>query len=563
MATQILILNMNRIGDLVQTVPLLDRLRKECPDCAIDLVVNRPCTPMAKLLPGVRQVIPDDMHAQLGHVPEGTDHSALKHTVMCWAEPFRTVRYDRVINLTFTRRSGWLAAALGVADTRGVVMTPAGTSVVRNPWFAYVADILQYRRVNRFNLVDLFALGGSGHGPSTPLHLSIPHSAENWARVEFPKNESGLLRVAVQVGASQAVKAWRPESFGRTMAAISRRIPVQFVLSGTENEAGMVKQAAVTYRAAGGTGTIDDRTGRTNLAQLAALLRHCHLLLTNDTGTMHMAAAVGVRVLNLSLGPISFWETGPYGPGHWVIQPDPPHSHTVSQDQIVPEQVAELAWHVLGHAPFPLSWTGAQVYESGLDVDGLHDYRQRAGRHDENSSWYRTFWRRFWYEALDGRRSCVAQVQGPSDLSDQQDCFRTLCPIVDQLVAQAAHLVHLTQQEVPLAALKPATDALGDTHGRLVSVTMPAAAFGPLTVALNRDLQNGQMITVKDLARQHLSAYQTFLTRAHSVIEQLTGGQGATEKTGQESTGRGEYDNHVQGSELMWLQREQEASLRS
>ena len=563
MTTQVLILNMNRIGDLVQTVPLLDRLRKECPDSAIDLVVNRPCTPMAALLPGVRQIIPDDMHAQLGHVPEGTDHSALKHTVMCWAEPFRTVRYDRVINLTFTRRSGWLAAALGVTDTRGVVITPAATSVVRNPWFTYVADILQHRRFNRFNLVDLFALGGSGHGPSTPLHLSIPHSAENWARVEFPKNESGPLRVAVQVGASQAVKAWRPESFGRTMAAISRRIPVQFVLSGTENEAGLAKQAAMTYRTAGGTGTIDDRTGRTDLAQLAALLRHCHMLLTNDTGTMHMAAAVGVRVLNLSLGPISFWETGPYGPGHWVIQSGPPHSHTASLDQIAPEQVAELAWHMLGRAPFPSSWTGVQVYESGLDADGLNDYRQRAGRHDENSTWYRTFWRRFWYDALGGRRSCVAQVQGPSDLSDQQDCFRTLCPIVDQLVAQAAHLVHLTQQEVPLAALEPATAALGDTHRRLISVTTPSSAFGPLAMALTRDLQNGQVTTVKDLARQHLSAYQTFRTRAHSVIEQLTGGRDVSETTGEGGIERVGGGNDAPECKSLLLHMEQPVSLRS
>ncbi len=563
MTTQILILNMNRIGDLVQTVPLLDRLREECPDCAIDLVVNRPCAPMAALLPGIRQIFSDDMHTQLGHVPDGNDHRALKHTVTCWAEPFRAVQYDCVINLTFTRRSGWLAAALGVADTRGVVMTPAGTSVVRNPWFTYVADILQYRRVNRFNLVDLFALGGSSHGPSTPLHLSIPPSAENWARVEFPKNESGLLRVAVQVGASQAVKAWRPESFGRTMAAISRRIPVQFVLSGTENEAGMTKQAALTYRAAGGTGTIDDRTGRTDLAQLAALLRHCHLLLTNDTGTMHMAAAVGVRVLNLSLGPISFWETGPYGPGHWVIQPDPLHSQTASQDQIVPEQVAELALHVLGHAPFPSSWAGVQVYESELDADGLNDYRQRAGRHDESSLWYRTFWRRFWYETLGGRRSYVAQTEGPPDLSDQQDCFRALSPIVDQLVAQAAHLVHLTQQEVSLSALRPATDTLAELHRRLVSVSTPSSAFGPLTVALNRDLQNRQVTTVKDLARQHMHAYQTFRTRAHSVIEQLTGEQGASEESGQGNIGRGKGEHDAQECESLLLHMEQPVSLRS
>jgi len=274
-----------------------------------------------------------------------------------------------------------------------------------------------------------------------------------------------------------------------------------------------------------------------------------------------MAAAVGVRVLNLSLGPISFWETGPYGPGHWVIQPDP--SHTASQDQIVPEQVAELALHVLGRASFPSSWIGVQVYESGLDADGLNDYRQRAGGHDENSTWYRMFWRRFWYDALGGRRSCVAQTQGQPDLSEQQECFRALSPVADQLVAQAAQLVHLTQQGVPLPALEPATAALGDTHRRLISVTTPAAAFGPLTVALNRDLQNGQVTTVKDLARQHLSAYQTFRTRARAVIEQLTGGRDVSEESGQGDIGRGKGEHDAQEREPMLLQKEQPVSLRS
>jgi ADP-heptose:LPS heptosyltransferase len=542
-------------------VPLLDRLREECPDCAIDLVVNRPCGPMAALLPGVRQIFSDDMHAQLGHFTEDGDHRALAQEVAGWADPWKAVRYDRVINLTFTRRSGWLAAALGVTDTRGVVITPAATSVVRNPWFTYVADILQYRRVNRFNLVDLFALGGSGHGTYTPIHVLIPPSAENWARAELPKNESGPLRVAVQMGASQVVKAWQLESFGRTMAAMSRRTAVDFVLTGLVSETNLAKQAMAAYRAARGTRPLYDATGRTDLAQLAGLLERCALLLSNDTSTMHLAGGVGVPVINLSLGSVSFWETGPYGPGHWVIQPDPPH--TASQDQIVPEQVAELALHMLGRAPFPLSWAGAKVYESGLDADGLNDYRQRAGRHDASSHWYGTFWRRFWYETLGWRQSRLVLKEPCPDLNEQQDCFRALSPLADQLIAQATHLVDLTQQELSLSTLRPATDALTESHRRLLSVLTPSAAFAPLIVALNRDLQNGQVTTVKDLARQHLSAYQTFLTRAHSVIEQLTDRRGASEKTGQESTGRGECENHVPGSELVWLQREQAASLRS
>lgn len=549
MTTHILILNLNRIGDLVQSGPLLDRLRDECPDSAIDLVVNRSCAPMAALLPGVRQVFADDVHRQLGYVPEGTDSHALAQQLAGWAGPWKAAGYNRVINLTFTRRSGWLAAALGVADTRGVVMTPAGTSVVRNPWFTYCVDLLQYRRVNRFNLVDLFALGGSSHGPYTPLYMSIPPSAEGWASAEFPMSERGPLRIAVHVGASQMVKAWRPELFGRTMAALSRRIAVQFVLTGTENETGLARQAIAAYRTAGGTGPLSDATGHTDVAQFAGLLQRCALVLSNDTSAMHLAAAVGVPVINVSVGSVSFWETGPYGPGHWVIQPDAPHAHAANQDQIVPEQVAELAVHVLGHAPFPSSWTGVQVYTSGRDADGLNDYRQRAGRHDVRDHWYGRFWRKVWYETLGQRRSCLVLKEPCPDLHEQHDAFRALSPVADELLAQAMQLVHLTKQEVPLSALRPATAALAESHRRLVSVTRLSPAFEPLTIALNRDLQNGDAKTASELARQHLFAYQTFRTRAHAVIEQLTVRRDVSKASGQGSARAG---HQAQESELMW-----------
>jgi ADP-heptose:LPS heptosyltransferase len=549
--TQILILNMNRIGDLVQSVPLLDRLREECPDSAIDLVVNRPCAPMAALLPGVRHVFSDDLHTKLGHVPEGADHRALAQEVAGWAEPWKAAGYDRVINLTFTRRSGWLAAALGVADTRGVVMSLAGTSVVRNPWFTYCADMLQYRRFNRFNLVDLFALGGSGHGTHTPIHVSIPSSAENWARAEFLNNQSGLLRIAVQVGASQAGKAWRPDLFGRTMAAISRHMAVDFVLTGLASETNLAKEAMAAYRAAGGTRPLSDATGRTDVAQLAGLLKCCALVLSNDTSTMHLAAGVGVPVINISLGSVSFWETGPYGPGHWVIQPDSSQALSFGQDQIVPEEVAQMALHQLGHAPFPSSWTGVRVYESRRDADGLNDYRQRASRYDATSDWFGIFWRKFWYEALGGRLSRVTVTEPCQDLHEQQKCFRALSPNSDQLINQATQLVELTQQ-VPLPDLSRATATLAEARRRLVSVAMPSSAFGPLTVALNRDLQNGHAKTATELAGQHLYAYQMFRSRAQGVMKRLD--QGSDTTTAMREARSQTYDRDATGSGRSVLQ---------
>ena len=64
--------------------------------------------------------------------------------------------------------------------------------------------------------------------------------------------------------------------------------------------------------------------GRTNLLELAARLRLAHLLISGDTGTLHLAAALGTRTVGLFLGPASCFETGPYGEGHYVFQAEPP-----------------------------------------------------------------------------------------------------------------------------------------------------------------------------------------------------------------------------------------------
>jgi hypothetical protein len=60
--------------------------------------------------------------------------------------------------------------------------------------------------------------------------------------------------------------------------------------------------------------------GRTGIGDLAAAVKQCRLLVTNDTGTLHVATAMGTKVVEISVGPVNFRETGPYGDGHVVLQ---------------------------------------------------------------------------------------------------------------------------------------------------------------------------------------------------------------------------------------------------
>ncbi|MEP6934262.1 MAG: glycosyltransferase family 9 protein, partial [Nitrospirota bacterium] len=395
---QALIINVTRMGDLIQTGPLLCRLREEWPDVAIDLVVDRSFAPTAALLTGIRQVISCDFTRLLDDCrTQSKSLVTLMQEMTAWASPLRDARYDRIVNLTFNRQTGLLASYIGAPDLRGITAGPDGSPIVQNPWLSYFTDLHRHRRFNRFNLVDLYAMGGSGPGTFSPLSVTVPADGRAWADV-FLRSQNRTVRqwIAVQVGASDVMKAWRPGYFGRTLAALSRHTGVGFVLIGTAAEAESIEQAKTTYRASGGTAPLLDASGRTTLHQLVGLLSRCQLLLTNDTGPMHIAVGVGTAVIDLSVGHVDHHETGPYGQGHWVIQPDLACSpcgfdqicaHQACKDRLIPEEVANLCRHALGLGPFPSWSTGLRVYQSGSDVDGLGAFILRAGHVDAEVAW--------------------------------------------------------------------------------------------------------------------------------------------------------------------------------
>ncbi len=563
MATQMLIINITRMGDLVQTGPLIDRLHRERPGAAIDLVVDRRFAPMAALLPGLRHIEAFDFEGLVETCRVmAKDVTALYRQVATWTQPLVERRYDRVINLTFNRRSGLLAACVGAPDIRGVVAARDGTTVVRNPWMGYFTDLHHYRRFNRFNLVDLYALGGSGHGPFAPLSLRVDPSAVEWARTQMrhagrwrrgaagglplPHRESVDGRsltvepvepkywVAVQVGASDVMKAWRPAYFGRTMAILSRHLPIGFVMLGSQAEADAVRQAVAAYKAAGGFGPLRDLSGQTTVEQLVALLAECRLLLTNDTGPMHAAVAVGTQVVDISVGHVDFRETGPYGPGHWVVQPDIACApcgfdqvclHHTCKEHVTCDDVAALCLHALGAGPFPEHMRGVRVYASAVDDDGLADYHLRAGYEDAMTRWYGEFWRRYWFEVLTGQPSRLAPLIGPApDAPEVRALLQELRPLAEVLVKRADALTSLCRRyPLPVETIRDMQAALRGDLQRALKLTAASPAFGPPTVVLVRETHNAEEEGIVALARAQARAYATWRDRLADVAAQVTG----------------------------------------
>ncbi len=529
MTRKVLILNVTRMGDLVQSGTLLARLRHEWPDVSIDVVVDRQFAPMAELLPGVRAVHAYDfrMLADDCRVMR-KDVVALYRDLKQWAAPLATEAYDRIVNLTFTRRSGLLASYLGVPDVRGIACAPDGSTVVRNPWMTYFTALHRYRRFNRFNLVDVYALGGSGVGPYAPLSLKVDGAASEWARAFLGANTPPGGWLAVQVGASEAIKAWRPAAFGQTMARLGRLTQVGFVLIGTAGEAEAVRAALAAYRQAGGVAPVREAVGRTSLNQLMGLFGQCRLLLTNDTGPMHMAVAAGIPVVDLSVGHVDFRETGPYGRGHWVVQPDLPCApcgfdqicaHHACKDRVEPQMLAELCAHVLGLGPCPTAVSAVRLYESDVDADGLVTYRQRAGTVPHAEEWYGRLWRRFWYAEFTGQPIDTHAPEGsPPDWPNVAERYRRLQPLC-QSVRERVDRLRRTVAREPLAvrAVQATHHELTDLERQIAQVTEGSPAFGPLSVALWRDLDNDEGMSLRDMVEVRQAAFNRWNARVERL----------------------------------------------
>lgn len=135
------------------------------------------------------------------------------------------------------------------------------------------------------------------------------------SQVRNPKSEIRNPKIGLVPGAEYGpTKRWFPERFAEVIRAVSAACECEWVLFGVQKDAPIGEEILRDF-----TGAHRNLIGKTTLTELIAELRACDLLLTNDTGTMHLAAFLGVPTVSLfaSTEPAL---TGPLGENHRVIR---------------------------------------------------------------------------------------------------------------------------------------------------------------------------------------------------------------------------------------------------
>ena len=302
---RILLLRLERIGDLLMALPAIGDLRAALPEAEIDLAVGSWNAEIAGHIRGIDRVHIVDA-PWLARGDAGRRSSRLVTAALGW----RTRRYDAAVNLEPDIRSNMLAGLSGARWTAGYRSGGGG------PLLDQAIDFqpAEHTADNARRLMS--AVFGAVPVDTAP-QLAIPDAAGRDADALLDGQPRPV--VAVHAPGGRLVKQWPPERF----AGVARRLidsrGATIVLTGGPGDAGLVE----TVKAALPVNRVVDGSRLSNLLTVAALLERCDLLVTGDTGPMHLAGAVGTPVVAV-FGPSDPKRYAPRGSRDRIVRIDLP-----------------------------------------------------------------------------------------------------------------------------------------------------------------------------------------------------------------------------------------------
>lgn len=312
-----LVIQLARLGDVVQTLPALDALRQAHPTRGLDLLCAAPLTAVAAGSGLCDRVLSWDGSRWHAWASRWEDNPLdTLHEVEDCIESLGLLSYGRVHPLNQHVRSR-LLAHLCADPTSRASDTETWDEQMR-PWEQYLRQVARERGTNRVHLADAWC-GMCGVRPRGRAPLYDPSTGDIPPDLAAIGEREGLW-VALAVGAGEADRCVPTEIWSRWIQTfLSRRNDGHVVLigSGQEREAG---QAVLERLPSLLQGHVWDCTGRTTLTQLMEVVRRCRWIVGADTGPLHLGTLVGARALGFYFSRARVHETGPYGTGHWVYQ---------------------------------------------------------------------------------------------------------------------------------------------------------------------------------------------------------------------------------------------------
>ncbi len=312
-----LVIQLARLGDLVQTLPAIEALQEVYPERTLDVLCAAPLTSVLSGARRLGRVIPWDgaqWHAWTHQWKENPRQTL--QAMQAYVASLGNMAYEHVYALNRHARSRLMTQLFTGPFSREDQQDR--TEARARPWTEYLRHIATRRGNNRVHLADAWC-GMSGVKPRGRAPCFQPPA------VELPDDLASIgerqgLWVALVTGAGEADRCIPAATWGRwTQEFLTRTDEGQVVLigSGRERETG---QAILESIPALLQGRVWDATGRTSIPQLMKLLHTCRWVIGADTGPLHLGTLMGSRAIGFYFSHARVHETGPYGEGHWVYQ---------------------------------------------------------------------------------------------------------------------------------------------------------------------------------------------------------------------------------------------------
>jgi 3-deoxy-D-manno-octulosonic-acid transferase/heptosyltransferase-1 len=306
----ILIVKLSAIGDMVHTLPLLEVLRKNFPHARIDWVVEEEAGQIIKGHPMLDHVLVSRRKTWQKSMTKPRERTAALREMFRFIRNLRSYKYDLVIDLHGLFKSGILTGLSKAKRKIGFSGGREGNSLflTERPYYVNYDQHALDRYLKTIDYLGIIMYPWKG---DIPVDRSDKDAIEKFIIENSLQNER---IVAVNPMARWKTKLWEPDRFSLLADRVQKELNGKVVFTGSEQDRVVIDEIVGEMKT-----TPLDLAGQTSLKALAYLYSKCHLLITTDTGPMHMAAAMGCPVVAL-FGPTAPWRTGPYGKGHRVIR---------------------------------------------------------------------------------------------------------------------------------------------------------------------------------------------------------------------------------------------------
>lgn len=345
---KILVIQLARLGDIYSTWPSLRAMRRENPDCQIDVMVRPRFSKALDGLDGINSVIElpvtDIFSSLLSNDLNDMDSlSAGMDTTIEFVEEVKAVGYTQIINLSFSPMSSFLTKLFDDenVEIRGYSRQSDGFLSIPDDASAFFYAQAGVHQSNRFHVNDLFSEICGLELKLEDYNQVVKHS--------LPPMVDSLLSgdnyIVVHVGASTEEKTLSQLKMVNLLKRVQSSNEEKVVLIGSNDEVEFSMSVAEQLNGE----KVINLVGKTSLLDLFPLIRNASLMVGADSAPIHISSLVATPVYNLSNESVRYWETGPKSAGSRIrvvkdfdlLGTDMMHEdiNSILLDQVAPDDV--------------------------------------------------------------------------------------------------------------------------------------------------------------------------------------------------------------------------------